>query len=180
MIFVWCVTPTQVQNPEKLYVAVIKSNQDMSSIGDEKEDLLIAACVEQKTADQTKQEEIDGTPEWTDTRLCGRCQTFGSYLTFRSHCRICGKSICSSCKEPDVPDKWLDVPYVRLCRSIPDTHKTSMKACIDCLILPDSPRQIIYGSSCCIAQSQMIHARHWKEMATKSRIIHTWQRQPKH
>lgn len=72
-------------------------------------------------------------PEWHDTRLCGRCQSYRSYLGFRSHCRICGRSVCSSCTASPAPTAaWLDAPFVRLCRNIPATHMRTMRCCVTC------------------------------------------------
>ena len=76
--------------------------------------------------------EGEGGELWHDTRLCGRCQTFSSYLSFRSHCRICGRSVCSACRAPEVPDTWLTAPYVTLCRGIPESHQGVMKCCTVC------------------------------------------------
>jgi hypothetical protein len=70
--------------------------------------------------------------EWHDTRLCGRCQSLRSYVGFRSHCRVCGRSVCYACTAPAVPPAWLDVPFVRLCKNIPPTHRNTMKCCTVC------------------------------------------------
>ena len=71
-------------------------------------------------------------PEWHDTRLCGRCQSLRSYIGFRSHCRVCGKSVCHACTAPSAPAAWLEVPFVRLCRNIPPTHRRTMRCCTEC------------------------------------------------
>lgn len=74
-----------------------------------------------------------GGGTWTDTRLCGRCKGLSTYMGFRSHCRLCGASVCSSCVSPETADKWSSLPFVRLCDSIPDTHvDRPFKACRAC------------------------------------------------
>ena len=137
-------------------------------------------CVEQKeevattstkpaasdTGEEAANEDGDGTPVWTDTRLCGRCQTYSSYIGFRSHCRICGQSICSNCREPEVPDKWLHVPYVHLCRNIPETHQKSMKACKTCAeTARQSEADYLWTELLHRTISDDTHAKHWKTMA---------------
>ena len=78
-------------------------------------------------------EGTSGEATWTDTRLCGVCQTLGSYFILRrSHCRVCGRTMCPSCNAGTVPSEWLDVPYMRLCRGIPQTHAHVMRCCIHC------------------------------------------------
>ena len=54
-------------------------------------------------------------------------------MGFRSHCRICGRSVCSACtSSPAPPAAWLDAPFVRLCRNIPAPHAGPMRCCAPC------------------------------------------------
>ena len=77
--------------------------------------------------------ECEPVAVWTNTRLCGVCQALSSYFVLRrSHCRLCGRTICPPCNAGPVPKEWLNVPYVRLCRGIPATHASEMRCCIQC------------------------------------------------
>lgn len=126
------------------------------------------ATTETHEAGTATEEEFDPSPVWTDTRLCGRCQTLSSYIGFRSHCRICGQSVCSSCREPVVPEKWLNVPYVRLCREIPETHKGTMKACTSCAeTARQSEADYLWTELLHRTISDDTHAKHWKTIATR-------------
>lgn len=92
-----------------------------------------ADAVQSSKAGVGASEPTSAALEWHDTRLCGRCQTLGSYLSFRSHCRICGRSVCSACRpQEEAPNEWLTAPYVTLCRGIPETHRGVMKCCTVC------------------------------------------------
>lgn len=74
-----------------------------------------------------------GGGTWQDTRLCGRCRGLATYMGFRSHCRLCGASVCSGCLDPDASRDWLLLPSVRLCIGIPNTHQDRpFKSCRDC------------------------------------------------
>jgi hypothetical protein len=107
------------------------------------------------------------TCAWTDSRYCASCESLSSYFTSRSHCRVCGQSVCQDCvRVGDV--KWLTAPFVRLCAGIPETHRTSMKVCAACFA-SCREREETWMWACQLPALMLhgVHAAEWRRMAAE-------------
>ena len=65
------------------------------------------------------------------SRYCGVCNSLSSFFSRRSHCRVCGSSVCLSCAV-DGDEAWLRAPYITLCAGIPEGTHARMRVCKAC------------------------------------------------
>jgi hypothetical protein len=82
-----------------------------------------------KNADEKSAENVKAViSDWDDKRFT--CPVCEKYMYFCSHCRVCGRAVCTSCVEHR-PERWLAADYIEKYDRLPE-NVAAMKTCPDC------------------------------------------------
>jgi len=108
-------------------------------------DLSFSMIVDNKSQSQQSFDTIQPRTRtrWVEDNSVGKCScgTYFGFLTFRSHCRMCGNIFCQTCinQKIDIP-KFLNTPTPAKGKEFDDTNR--VKVCKDCYIKVNQVKQI--------------------------------------